>query len=292
MSTLLPPETSTDDTLRLSPQSFRQFADFITQRLGIKMSENKIPMLQSRLQRRMRTLGLHSIEEYKRYLFESDQMGTELTDFINAVTTNKTDFFREPHHFDYLRRTALPALDTASHSPWHCKVWCAGCSSGEEPYTLAMVLGEHAEERRGFTYSLLATDISTRVLGIARDAIYDAERIEPVAESLRKKYLLRNRAAGRPLVRVVPELRSRVHFHELNFMDADYRVADTFDAIFFRNVAIYFDKPTQQAVVNKLCRNLRPGGYLFIGHSESLIGLDVPLRMVASAVYQKDSARG
>jgi chemotaxis protein methyltransferase CheR len=129
------------------------------------------------------------------------------------------------------------------------------------------------------------------VLQTAREAIYDESCVAPVADELRKKYLLRSRTPERNLVRIVPALRGRVEFHRLNFMDADYGVADMFDAIFFRNVMIYFDKATQQAVVNRLCRNLRPGGYLFVGHSESLIGLDVPLRMVASAVYQKTPSR-
>ena len=287
-TTLSLPETT--DTLQLTPQNFRRFAEFITQTLGIKMAENKIPMLQSRLQRRLRALGLRSIEDYKDYLFNSPRAEAELTDFIDAVTTNKTDFFREPHHFDFLRRAALPALDPDPDRPWHFKLWCAGCSSGEEPYTLAMVLSEHASARPGFDFSLLATDVSTRMLLAAREAIYDEACIEPVADELRKKYLLRSRSPDRNLVRIVPALRSRVQFHRLNFMDADYGVADMFDAIFFRNVMIYFDKPTQQTVVNRLCRNLRPGGYLFVGHSESLIGIDVPLRMVASAVYQKPSS--
>jgi len=275
------------DDLELSPQSFRRFAEFITQTLGIKMSENKIPMLQSRLQRRLRVRGLHSIDDYKEYLFNSPAGDAELVDFIDAVTTNKTDFFREPHHFSYLRRTALPALDLVPDRPWHFKLWCAGCSSGEEPYTLSMVLSEHAAGRPGFDFSLLATDVSTRVLKAAREAVYDEAHVEPIADELRKKYLLRSRSPGRNQVRIVPDLRRRVQFHRLNFMDADYAVADTFDVIFFRNVMIYFDKPTQQAVIRKLCRNLRPGGYLFVGHSESLIGIDVPLGMVASAVYQK-----
>ena len=283
---------SPDDppAIALSPQSFRQFAEFITRELGIKMSENKIPMLQSRLQRRIRALGLHSIEEYKRHLFESPQADAELADFIDAVTTNKTDFFREPHHFDFLRRKALPALDPDPSRPWQAKLWCAGCSTGEEPYTLTMVLSEHAAARPGFEFSLLATDISTRVLHAAREAIYDEERIAPVHDDLRRKYLLRSRRPDRNVVRIVPALRQRVRFHRLNFMDADYRVADRFDAIFFRNVMIYFDKRTQEAVINKLCRNLRPGGFLFIGHSESLMGLEVPVRMVGSAIYQKAPA--
>lgn len=291
MSTAASP-TDTGDAAQLTPQNFRRFADFITRELGIKMSETKIPMLQSRLQRRLRLLGLKSIEEYQRYLFESPNSDAELSDFVDAVTTNKTDFFREPHHFAFLRRTALPALDPDPSRPWAFKLWCAGCSSGEEPYTLGMVLSEHAEQRRGFDFSLLATDISSRVLNLAREAIYDHERVEPVDEALRKKYLLRSRDPAKKQVRIVPALRQRVQFKRLNFMNADYGVSDIFDVIFFRNVMIYFDKPTQAAVVTRLCRNLRPGGFLFVGHSESLMGLDVPVRMVASAVYQKPLAPG
>jgi chemotaxis protein methyltransferase CheR len=286
---IVPPSapSETSEVLRLTPESFARFAAFITKTLGIKMSENKIPMLQSRLQRRLRARGLRNIDDYKDFLFNSPEGDAELVDFIDAVTTNKTDFFREPHHFNYLRRTALPMLDAEPERPWHFKLWCAGCSTGEEPYTLSMVLSEHAEERSGFDFTLLATDVSTRVLQTAREAIYDESRIEPVADELRKKYLLRSRSPGRNLVRIAPCLRGHVQFNRLNFMDADYGVADMFDAIFFRNVMIYFDKPTQEAVIRKLCRNLKPGGYLFVGHSESLIGIDVPVRMVASAVYQK-----
>ncbi|HEY9250764.1 MAG TPA: protein-glutamate O-methyltransferase CheR [Rariglobus sp.] len=284
------PVLAETETLRLSPQCFHRLAELITRRLGIKMPDNKISMLQSRLQRRLRALGLASYDEYMTYLLQSADGERELAEFFDAVTTNKTDFFREPQHFDFLRRTALPALDHAPHHPWHVKLWCAGCSTGEEPYTLAMVLSEHAASREGFDFSILATDISTHVLQTATEGIYDAARIEPVDEGLRKKYLLRGCTPGSRLIRVVPELRARVRFHALNFMDAAYGLSDVFDAIFFRNVMIYFDKATQQAVVEKLCARLRPGGYLFIGHSESLIGLELPLHMVAAAVYQKPSS--
>ncbi len=271
----------------LTPQSFRRFADFITSELGIKMSEHKIPMLQGRLHRRLRALGLHSLEAYQQLLFDSADSGRELADFIDAVTTNKTDFMREPKHFDYLVEQALPSLDSEPAQSWQVKLWCAGCSTGEEPYTLAMVLSEYVERRGHAQFSLFATDISTKVLHHARDAVYDQRRIEPVPEAWQKKYLLRSRDPAKQTVRIVPALRERVRFARLNFMDADYGVRETFDAVFFRNVMIYFDRPTQEAVVGRLCRNLRPGGYLFTGHSESLMGLDVPLRMVASAVYRK-----
>lgn len=276
-----------DDGLELSAPHFRRFAEFITRELGIRMGEGKIPMLKSRLMRRLRALGLHTLEEYQDVLFDPVAGAAELADFIDAVTTNKTDFFREPHHFDYLTSTALPALDPGAEAPFRCQVWCAGCSSGEETYTLAMVLGEFAVTRPGFDFRILGTDISTRVLRHAQGAIYAEERITPVAPMLRKKYLLRSRDPQRRIVRIAPVLRARARFQRLNFMAEDYAVRETFDAIFFRNVMIYFDKATQQTVIEKLCRNLRPGGFLFVGHSESLVGLDLPLKLVASAVYRR-----
>ena len=279
----------TQSSLDLSPESFGRFCQFITTELGIKMSEAKLPMLQSRLQRRLRQLHIASLEEYQEFLFDSPDCEDERIQFINAITTNKTDFFREPQHFDYLVQTALPKLDPnpSLAVPWRCKVWCAGCSSGEEPYTLSMVLSQYVGQRPGFDFALLATDISTKVLDHAAMGIYDEERVEPVPLALRSKYLLRSKDSIRSQVRIIPELRRKITFHRLNFMDADYGVKDLFEVIFFRNVMIYFSKETQEAVINKLCRHLVPGGYLFVGHSESLAGLQIPVSAVASAVYRK-----
>jgi chemotaxis protein methyltransferase CheR len=275
-------------SLVLSPESVTRFCTFITCELGIKMTSAKLPMLQSRLGRRLHDLQLPSLEAYQEFLFSPERGEEELEHFINAVTTNKTDFFREPQHFEYLAGTALPTLDRHPSRPWDLKIWCAGCSSGEEPYTLAIVLSEYATNREGVNFALLATDISTRVLSHAEMAIYDTERISPVPPALRKKYFLRSKDPTREQVRVVPELRSKVTFSRLNFMDERYPVRDRFEVIFFRNVMIYFDKPTQEAVINKLCRHLKPGGYLFVGHSESLTGLNIPLRLVTSAVYRME----
>jgi chemotaxis protein methyltransferase CheR len=278
--------------LTLSPKAFERFCRYITHELGIKMSEGKLPLLQSRLQRRLHQLRLNSLEEYQAYLFDSAHGEEERVHFFNAITTNKTDFFREATHFDYLSQTALPQLDPGggaanSSRAWPFKLWCAGCSSGEEPYTLSMVLAEFGRRRPGFDFSLLATDISTRVLDAAKLGIYDEERIEPVPPPLRSKYLMRSKDSARAQVRIVPDLRRRISFCRLNFMDANYGVKDFFEVIFFRNVMIYFDKPTQEAVIHKLCRNLVPGGYLFVGHSESLAGLNLPVSAVGTAIYRK-----
>jgi chemotaxis protein methyltransferase CheR len=272
----------------LSHESFARLANYITGELGIKMPESKLTMVQSRLLRRVRDLGLHSVEQYGEYFFASANAG-EREQFINAITTNKTDFFREPAHFDFLTRTALPVLARAGAASfgWCLKAWSAGCSSGEEPYTLAMVLGEYALARPGFDYAILATDISTKVLEQARSGIYPEPQIAPVPPELRRKYLWRSRNRAEALVRIVPELRRRITFHRLNFMDEDYRVRDIFDVVFFRNVLIYFDRSTQEAAINKICRNLAPGGYLFVGHSESLAGLDVPVEPVHTTVFRK-----
>lgn len=282
-------QESAAGTLPLSRESFSRFSKFITRELGIRMPPAKMPMLQSRLMRRMRELEMQSIEAYEDYLFRSSESTSELTHFFDIVTTNKTDFFREPTHFDFLSRTALPTMarEFELNDRWHFKLWCAGCSSGQEVYTQAMVLSEYAAAHSGFQFSILATDISTRMLEMARTAIYPEALIEPVPAELQKKYLLRSKDRREGLIRIAPELRKKARFGRLNFMEQNYGVRGEYDVIFFRNVMIYFDKPTQQAVVNRLCRNLRPGGYFFISHSESLAGLDVPLRMVGSSVFRK-----
>ena len=165
------------------------------------------------------------------------------------------------------------------------KFWSAGCSTGEEPYTLAMVLAEHALAQPQFRFSILATDISTKVLHLAEQAVYLHDKIQPVPIPMRKKYLLSSK--DRKLVRICPELRSRVSFFRLNFMDSDYALKDKMDVIFCRNVIIYFDRSTQQAILERLCRHLLPGGYLFMGHSETLNGMNLPLQPVAATIYRK-----
>ena len=276
----------TEERLRISPRSFARLAQFVTAKLGIKMPESKVPMIQSRLIRRLRELGLGSIEEYCEHLFSPGGAESERVHFINAVTTNKTDFFREPKHFVYLARTALPKLTPGGVRGGRILVWSAACSSGEEPYTLAIVLSEYGVSHPPFDFHILATDVSTKVLQLAKDGIYDRQLIEPVPPELRPRYFLQGKNKQRT-VRIKPALRRRVSFHHLNFMDNDYCVREMFDIVFCRNVLIYFDRPTQEAVIAKLCRNLKPDGYLFISHSESLAGLDVPLVSLGSSCFRK-----
>jgi chemotaxis protein methyltransferase CheR len=220
-------------------------------------------------------------------LYAPNSGGEELVHLIDAVTTNKTDFFREPDHFEYLASKALPDLDARNGAGRKSLIWSAGCSTGEEPYTLAMVLSEYAELRPAFRFGVFATDISTAVLDRARTGIFKSDTVQPVPLSLRKKYLMRSRDPNTDLVRAVPELRSKIDFHRVNFMDSDYGLPDSPEIIFCRNVIIYFDRPTQIKVLTNLTRQLVPGGYFFAGHSESLQNMDLPLVAVGPSVYRK-----
>jgi chemotaxis protein methyltransferase CheR len=275
------------EPVALTAASFARFANFITAELGIKMPESKFEMVRGRLSRRVRELKMESLEHYADYFFAyaNDE---EREHLINAITTNKTDFFREKEHFDFLCKVVLPA---ASHdrvlTGERFKVWSAGSSSGEEAYTLSMLLADYSSRHVGFDFAILGTDVSTKVLTAASRGIYQEAQVEPVPPEFRQRYLLRSHSKLKGVVRIAPELRKKVAFHQLNFMDDDYRIKDIFDAVFFRNVMIYYDRPTQEAVINKICRNLAPGGYLFVGHSESIAGLDVPVKCVKTSVYRK-----
>jgi chemotaxis protein methyltransferase CheR len=285
------PQCETDKPDTLSRQDFQRLSAFIQTECGIKMPEAKKVMLEARFQKRLRILGMPSFADYVEYLFSPHGLECELHNMIDVVTTNKTDFFREPPHYDFLVQKALPAILESMGTVLQRKlaVWSAGCSTGEEPYTLAIVLREYMERHPGLNmdWSILATDISTRVLEKAKLAIFETERIAPIPDPLRRKYLMRSRDKNRDLVRIVPELRQKVSFRRLNFMDDDFGLREKMNVIFCRNVIIYFDRSTQTRLINKFNRQLTPGGYLFLGHSETLHGQDVPLDQVAPTVYRK-----
>jgi chemotaxis protein methyltransferase CheR len=276
--------------MTLSTKDFQRLSSFIYNELGIKMPDSKRTMLTGRLAKRLRVNELDSFSDYCDFVFSSEGQERELVHLLDVVTTNKTDFFREPAHYDQLVQTVLPTLirENGLGNGRKCRIWSAGCSTGEEPYTLSMVLSEFAAvQASGFPFEILATDISTRVLEAARLGVYPENRIAPIAQGLRRKYLLRGKDRNNPEVRIVPELRSTVKFGRLNFMDREFGLRDPVDIIFCRNVIIYFDKPTQEQLMGKFCRHLRPGGFLFVGHSESLQGYDVPLVQVAPTIYRR-----
>ena len=274
----------------LSGRDFQRLARFIQDYSGIKMPVTKKTMVEGRLRKRVGAGGFASFNEYCRHLFDDGGMDAECLALIDAVTTNKTEFFREPEHFRILAERAVPSLlaeRRAGASPL-IKVWSTASSIGAEPYTLAMVLADESRRGTKFRFSILGTDISTRVLKTASSGIYPEEMIAPVPMDLRKRYLLRSKNDSRGLVRIVPELRRMVQFGRLNLMDESYPVDRGLDVIFCRNLLIYFDKPTQQAVLTRLCDHLRPGGYLFLGHSETLAGFGLPLQSIGTTVFRRD----
>ncbi|MBF0288943.1 MAG: chemotaxis protein CheR [SAR324 cluster bacterium] len=275
--------------LSLSTKEFQLLSDFIYTACGIKMPIVKKSMLEARLQKRLRSLGIPSFQEYCHYLFHGEGKTKEIQFFIDKITTNKTDFFREPGHFDQLTQIILPEiLNNSNNFSKKLTIWSAGCSTGEEPYTLAMILSEYVQQfpAQRIQFSILATDISMEVLQVAQRAVYPEERIEPVELPLRKKYLLKHKDKNKKLIRIAPEIRKMVQFQQLNFMNENLGVNNV-NIIFCRNVIIYFDKPTQEKLLNKFCQCLGPHGYLFLGHSETIQGLNVPLRQLFPTVYRK-----
>ncbi len=271
---------------KLAERDFKRLSQFISTECGIKVPPAKKTMIESRLQKRLRSLGMSEYKDYCEYLFSLKGMDIEMPHLLDAVTTNTTHFFREPRHFDYLYSQVLPDWFSRHGSTREMVIWSAGCSSGEEPYTLAMVLAEFASRNNGFSFSVVATDINNQVLEKAGKAIYDAGSAESIPVLLRRKYLLRSRDRKKGLVRIVPDLRERVKFRRLNFM-GDFGFREPLDIIFCRNVMIYFDRPVQENLLQKFLRHLAPGGYIFVGHSESLSRLDLGLEQAAPTIYRK-----
>jgi chemotaxis protein methyltransferase CheR len=273
----------------LSAIEFGRIARLVEGEAGIKMPPGKRLMVEGRLRKRMRSLEIATFADYCDMLFKQGGLEGELTYLINAVTTNKTDFFREPEHFDFLARQMVPGLvrQRAERNPL-LKIWSAAASTGAEAYTLAMVLHDLAAERRDFRFAILGTDISTQVLAQGRRAIYPAEMIAPVPPAMQERYVMHARKPGlRREVRMAPEIRRHVQFQHLNLMDQSYPFDRDVDVVFLRNVLIYFEKADQEAVVGRLVGHLRPGGYLVLGHSESMIGTSLAVRQVAPAVFMK-----
>ncbi|WP_316232979.1 CheR family methyltransferase [Bradyrhizobium sp. SZCCHNPS2010] len=272
---------------QLSDRHFRSIAQLIETEVGIKLPAAKRLMLEGRLHKRVRALNFSGISEYVETLFEPGQLEVELTHLIDVVTTNKTDFFREPSHFEFMRDVAVAELLKARGRK-DLKVWSAACSMGMEAYTAAMVLDDMARTGgRSFQFRILGTDISTTVLAFAKAAIYTRDVLAPVPQEFAKRYFLRSRDRTSGEVRIVPELRRLTNFMRMNLMDGSYPVDRDVDIIFCRNVLIYFERETQRKVIEQLCSHLRPGGYLMVGHSESMIHSVVPgLKQVQPTIFR------
>lgn len=276
----------TSDTLKES--DFRRLSQFIENHLGIKMPPTKRVMLESRLQKRLRLLKYDTFSQYIDFVFSDEGLQSELYHMIDAVTTNKTDFFREADHFDFLLNHWLLQQGSRYNAATPCRIWSAGCASGEEVYTLMIVMEEFKRQHPDFFYSIIGTDISLKVLHEAVDAVYEEEKIANLPIEYKKRYFLKSKNPDRHEVRVKPEFRNKVRFERLNLMDKEYPFRQAFDIIFCRNVIIYFDRKTQEQLVYHLVSHLKSEGLLFLGHSESMTGLNLPLSLVAPTVYCKN----
>lgn len=274
-----------ENIVGLTVSEFNQFAKLIYNQCGIKLPIEKKTLLESRLSKRLRNLSIHSYKEYLQLISSKEGSNIEIIHMIDVITTNKTDFFREPHHFEFIENVILPNF--LHEGKRKINIWSAGCSSGEEPYTLAMVFENQKIKTPYFDYSIFASDISTEILKKASEAIYPAVTVKNIPFEIKRKYFLKSKDVSNPTVRIVPEIRNKVTFNRINFMSPNYSIYENFDCIFCRNVLIYFDRETQINVINKLLTNLKSGGYLFIGHSESLIQSQFPLIQIKPTIYRK-----
>ena len=251
--------------------------------------EKKI-MFQARLQRRLRELDIHSFEEYTANLLNGQGESSEFSVLADFISTNKTDFFREKEHFQFITDHILPEIlreSPAYRSP-QLNFWSAGCSSGQEAYFIGITLEEFMLTKViRFNYSILATDISVRMLKSAKEAIYPMSQVDELTLDLKQRYFLKSKNTKDPKVRVVKEIRENIRVAYLNFMDGLYPFTTQFDVVFLRNTLIYFDQQVQLKVLEKVLKSLNTGGYLFIGHSESLINMSLPIQSIAPSVYIK-----
>jgi len=269
-----------------SDQEFALFRDLVLRETGIFLADTKKTLLAGRLMRRLRELELTSFRAYYA-LVTNDE--AELVRMLDSISTNETHFFREPRHFELLERTVAPqwSRELASGARRSVRVWSAGCSSGEEPYSVAMTLLETLGESAPF--EIIATDLSTRMLARAREALYPRTKAAEIPATYLSKYMLKGVRTRDGLMKPAPEVRSRVTFSRLNFNDEEYSLDGKFDLILCRNVLIYFNAETKAKVVTKLLRYLADDGILLVGHSESLTGMIPALRPLQPTVYRRSA---
>lgn len=278
--------------LTISDELFLTIGNMITERYGIKMPAEKKIMFQARLQRRLRELEFSSFDDYVARLLKDNGESEEFAILADYISTNKTDFFREKNHFSFLTSHIISGYLQDPKLPRYpfVKLWSAGCSSGQEAYSIAITLEEFKKAMKiNLDYSIDATDISGRMLKMAKEAIYPMDQVSEIPPDIKHSYFLKSKSASDSTVRVIKEIRDRVNMSYLNLMKTTYPFVNTFDIVFLRNTLIYFDSKTQRTVLIKVLESLKPGGFLFIGHSESLINMDLPIQSVAPSVYVKIS---
>lgn len=266
-------------------QDFERLRELVYRHTGIRMADNRKDLIYGRLSRRLRALGLSSFRDYCRLIDRGDDP-EELEAFRNAVTTNLTAFFREAHHFDYLAKELLPQLAREKGAERKLRTWSAGCSSGEEPYTLAMVIHESLPDLPTWDVKILATDIDSNVLRKAEEGVYDIQAIQRVLGPRLKRWFLRGTGPFEGKARVKGELKALIDFRKMNLMEA-WPMKGPFDFVFCRNVLIYFDKPTQQKLFDRFASVLVPQGHLFIGHSESPMELTDRFELIGRSIYRR-----
>jgi len=271
----------------LTDSQFNRIRQLVREHTGIALSDAKRQLVYGRLSRRLRALKLASFGEYIEMLERG--VATELEEFINAITTNLTSFFREPHHFEYLASDVLPQLVERDSGVRRARIWCCAASTGEEPYSIAMVLREAAQVLNGFDMKLLATDLDSAVLATAEAGVYNAERLKSVNGPRASRFFRKGSGAQAGKFRVQDELRNLITFKQLNLMH-EWPLRGPFDAIFCRNVIIYFDKDTQRALFERMAALQRPGDILFLGHSESLYRVSDKYDLVGRTIYRRNAA--
>jgi chemotaxis protein methyltransferase CheR len=275
-----------DEVKVLTRREYELFRDLVYRQSGINLGEQKMQLVRARLGKRMRSEGFGSYREYYEFV-KNDRSGRELTLLIDTISTNTTRLFRENQHFDFLARTVEHWATGAHRRPAPIRIWSAGCSSGEEPYSIAMTMDDVQRRCPKLRFKILATDISSRMLERARTGVFPPDRLVNVPPEFKRRYFFRAKENGESRVQIRPELRRLVKFARFNLMDERFPFRNGLDVIFCRNVMIYFDRPTQEALVAKFARVLNAEGYLVIGHSESLHNISHSLTYVMPTVYKK-----
>jgi chemotaxis protein methyltransferase CheR len=280
-------EALTLNELVLTEKDFHKISQMVYDHCGINLHQGKKELVRARLAKRLRAGNFRTFPEYIDYVL-SDKTGMEFSILIDSLSTNLTSFFREETHFKYMENTLLPAIFEKKRAQRNFKIraWSAGCSSGEEPYTISIVLNEALKGQGKWDTKILATDISTNILQIAKKGYYSEERVAPVPPAQKQKYLICHKTKGEKVYEVSGALRSMIIFNYLNLMK-DWPIKGPLDFIFCRNVMIYFDKPTQSVLINRYWDMLDSGGVLFTGHSESLTGIDHKFKYVQPTIYMK-----
>lgn len=288
MTALAPSPTVRGDR-PITDDEFRLIRELVYEKTGISLSNAKRSLVQCRLAKRLRALSLKDYRDYYRLLMSQQGTSGEMQTMINCITTNKTDFFRERHHFDFLSDLVAERIAQGDRRPW--RIWCAASSRGHEPYTIAMTLLDALEGQPPVEIKILATDIDTDVLAHAERGVYSLDEVDELSYDQKRRYLLRGTGPSQGACRVKPEVRSLVKFRRFNLVHDQLKPSRPFDAIFLRNVLIYFDRDTQQKTLDRLRPALAPEGYLFLGHSENICWKESGYAPLGATIYQRTESR-